>query len=335
VSRRLDVRARPTVLVLTLALAAALAPPAPASAEVVDRIIATVNNQIVTLSDFYVAVPIFVQLNQVPPQVYSSRDGRRMLATRVLQELVNRLLLTQEADRHSLDVERSAVDNYIALISRQMGATVDELEAELRGIGIDFRDFHEYIRYELTKLRVINVMVQVSVSDAEIDALFLERYPEGAVSTAYDVSQILLVPDRDASPEALAEVQRFAEELRQRLLRGEDFEALASEHSQGPARARGGHMGVFQRGQLPEEFESVAYNLLPGEISEVFRTRFGFHIVRLNDRVEESVAAVDDIREEIYRDLQQRKQQHEVERFMAQLHSDNIVIINFNPAELY
>jgi parvulin-like peptidyl-prolyl isomerase len=318
-----------------LTLLVGLALPAPASPEVVDRIIATVNDRIVTLSDFYVAVPIFVQLNQVPPQVYATPDGRRALATRVLQELVNRDLLDQQAREHHLEVERNAVDNYIGLISRQMGVSVDELEAELRAIGIDFRDFHDYIRYELTKLRVINVMVQVSVSDAEVDAVFMERYPDGASTTSYDLSQILLVPERDATEEQIEALYRLAEDLRQRLLQGEDFATLAGEYSQGPARSRGGHMGVFQRGQLPQEFEAVAYNLLPGELSEVFRTRFGLHLVRLNERLEESSAAVDELREGIFRELQQRKQAEEVDRFMAQLHADNIVIINFNPAELY
>lgn len=316
-------------------VALALLAPVSVSADVVDRIIATVNDDVITLSDFYVAVPIFVQLNQVPPSAYATRDGRRALANRVLQELVNRELLDQQANQHELQVENDAVDNYIGLISRQMGATVDELQAQLASVGVDFTDFHEFIRYELTKLRVINVMVSVSVSDAEVDAVFLERYPEGAVTVHYDLSQILLVPPRDASEADLEALGQQAADLRQQLLDGADFAALATEYSQGPSRARGGHMGVFQPGQLPEEFEARAYNLLPGELGEPFRTRFGWHIVRLNDRFEESTVDVDEIREEIYRELQQREQAEEVDRYMAQLHADNIVVVNFNPAELY
>lgn len=312
-----------------------LATPSLASAEIVDRIIATVNGQVVTLSDFYTAVPIFIQLNQVPASIYATGEGRRALAERVLQELVNRELLHQQAEQHELEVETDAVDNYIGLISRQMGATVDELEGRLGAEGIEFTDFHQFIRFELTKLRVINVMVSVSVSDAEVDAAFTERYPDGAVRQVYDVSQILLVPGRDTSDERLDQIRQAAEDLRNQVVGGADFEALASEHSQGPSRRRGGHMGNFERGQLPAEFEAVAYNLLPGEVSDVFQTRFGFHIVRLNDRWEESTVELDEIREEIYRELQQDKQSREVERYLAQLHEDSIIVIQYNPVELY
>ena len=306
-------------------------------AEVVDRIIATVNDDVITLSDFYTAVPIFLQLNQVRPAALASQEGRRMIAARVMQELVNRALLDQEASQHELQVEREAVQGFVERMARQSGTTIDELRDQLRLAEIRYEDFYEYIRLELTKLRVINVMVSagISVSDDEVDTEFLERYPDGAAEIHYDISQILLTYPHGASEEERAEVRAAADDLRRQLVGGAEFETLAEEHSQDPSRRRGGHMGSYTRGQLPQAFEAHALNLLTGQISEVFETRLGIHIVKLNELWEESTIDVDEIRDQIYRELQQDKTNRELERFMAQLHEDSLVQILFDPTTLF
>ena len=308
-----------------------------ARAEIVDRIIATVNDEVITLSDFYTAVPIFLQLNQVRPAALASPDGQRMIAARVMQELVNRTLLDQEANKHELQVERAAVEGFVERMARQSGTTMEELRTQLRTAGITYEDFYEYLRLELTKLRVVNVMVSagISVSDDEIDAEFVERYPDGAAEIHYDVSQILLTYPHGATEDDRAEVRAHAEDIRRQLVEGAEFEALAEEHSQDPSRRRGGHMGSYTRGQLPQAFEAQALNLLNGQLSEVFETRLGLHIVRLNNLWEESTIDVDAIREEIYRELQQEKTNRELERFMAQLHEDSVVQVLFDPTSLF
>jgi parvulin-like peptidyl-prolyl isomerase len=309
----------------------------PARSEVVDRIIATVNGEVITLSDFYMTAAIFLQLNQVPSAAMASDDGRQRIANRILQELVNRELLDQQAEQHSLQVETSAVDDYITLISQQTGSTVDQLRERLEDEGIAYGDFHEYIRFELTKLRVVNVMVTsgITVSDAEVDALFREHYPESAAEIHYDLSQIVIQPPRGGTDEAIEAARATAEEIRGRAVAGEDFAELAQAHSDDATRRDGGHMGSFRQGQLPAAFEGQILGLSSGAISEVFQTRFGFHIVRMNDRWEESSIDVDAAREEIYREIQLSKQNREVERYMAQLHDESIVQILFEPAELY
>ncbi len=326
--------------VLTMALLAAFSISASArtvEAEIVDRIVASVNDDVITLSDFYTAVPIFIQLNQINPAALGSVEGRRLIATRVMQELVNRCLLDQEANQHELQVERSAVDGFIERMAQQSGLSSEDLRMQLRTAGIRYDDFYEYLRLELTKLRVINVMVSsgVSVSDDEVNAVFTERYPEGAVETHYDVSQILLTLPRDGNEEDTVAAETLASSLIEQLDAGADFAELASEHSTHSSRIEGGHMGTYQRGQLPQDFETVIFGLTPGQYSRVFATRFGLHIVLLHNRWEESTIDVDRIRETIYRELQQEKTNRSLEQFMAGLHDDSIVQIVFDPTTLF
>ncbi|MBN1946304.1 MAG: peptidylprolyl isomerase [Bradymonadales bacterium] len=309
--------------------------PGSATAEIVDRIVATVNGEVITLSDFYIAVPIFVHLNQVPNTQMASRQGRQELAFAVLQELINFHLLDQQARQHELSVEPDVVDQYIDRISSQMETTTPQLRERLAQEGIAFEDFHEYIRMELTKLRVISIMVtsSITVSDAEVNAVFLERYPDTAVEVNLDLSQILLVPPRGGGEEEIEQTRQLARSIRDRIVAGESFEELAQEYSQDASRRRGGQMETIHPNQLPRDFANQVLGLMPGEISEVFQTRLGFHIVRLNRQWESESADVDRLRENIYREIQLSKQSTEIERYLASLHQDSIVQVIFNPVE--
>lgn len=308
-----------------------------ARAEVVDRIIATVNGEVITLSDFYTTIRIFIQMNGVPPQAVSTVDGRRTLAARVMTELINRTMIDQQAERHELQVERSAVEGFITRMAGENNLSVEGLREQLGYANIDYDDFYEYVRYELTKLRVVRVMVTagVSVSDAEIDAVLAERYPDGVTELRYDVSQILIARDRNATEEEAAAARALAESLREQLVGGADFAALAGEHSNDPSRRNGGDMGEFRRGQLPPDFEREALSLAEGELSPVFESRFGYHIVRLNRRWEAPSIDLEAAREEIFAQLQEEKSNREITRYMAQLHDDSIVQILFDPTNLY
>jgi peptidyl-prolyl cis-trans isomerase SurA len=309
----------------------------PAQSEIIDRIIATVNDDVITLSDFYIAVPIFIELNQISPSNFATSQGRQLVASTVFQELVNGRLLEQEAQRRQLQVEAEAVDGFIERMARQNGRTPVQLRDDLDLVGIQYGDFYEYIRIELTKLRVINLLVtsNVTVSDSEVDVVFGESYPSGATQTYYDLSQIRVVPPLTATEEERAVIWTNMNSLLTAIENGDSFETLAENHSHDPSRREGGHMGEFFVGQLPSELETVLLSLEPGEVSSAFETEFGFHIVRLNRLWEAPMTGIDQIREQIYREIQQNKTTIELERLLAQLHEENIINLLWDPTELY
>ena len=309
----------------------------PVQGEIVDRIIATVNDDVITLSDFYIAVPIFIELNQVSSSNFATSQGRQLVASTVFQEMVNGRLLEQEAERRQLQVEAEAVEGFIERMARQNGRTPVQLRDDLNSVGIQYGDFYEYIRIELTKLRVINLLVtsNITVSDSEIDVVFGESYPSGATQTYYDLSQIRVVPPLTSTEEERALMLTNMDSLLDELENGASFETLAESHSHDPSRRAGGHMGEFFVGQLPPELETVLLALEPGEVSSVFETEFGFHIVRLNRLWEAPMAGIDQIREQIYREIQQNKTALELERLLAQLHEENIISVLWDPTQLY
>ena len=80
------------------------------------------------------------------------------------------------------------------------------------------------------------------------------------------------------------EMQALLGDLRRRVLAGEDFSALATEYSEGPTSSKGGDLGFFSRGQMVKEFEDAAFELKPGEVSEIIETEYGFHLIQVYDQ---------------------------------------------------
>jgi peptidyl-prolyl cis-trans isomerase C len=126
------------------------------------------------------------------------------------------------------------------------------------------------------------VMTQdTTISDEEVRAAFEEQAPGQRVRARH----ILLTYPEGAEEAARDSVRALAEELRARAEAGEDFAALAQEHSQDPGSARdGGNLGWFERGRMVQPFEEAAFALAPGEVSEVVETPFGLHIIKVEER---------------------------------------------------
>ena len=126
----------------------------------------------------------------------------------------------------------------------------------------------------------------------EVDTLFTDEelrqiYEEQAAGVEVRARHILLSLDPGADAAATDSVMEFANGLRERILAGEDFDALAGEFSQDPGTAtQGGDLGTFRRGQMVPAFDSAAFTLAPGEVSGPVRTNFGVHILRVDERAE-------------------------------------------------
>ena len=106
------------------------------------------------------------------------------------------------------------------------------------------------------------------------------------------------------------------------IVAGADFGDMAREHSQGPSGPSGGDLGVFGRGQMVAEFEAVAFDLAVGEVSEVFETAFGFHIVQVTDRIEAVTIGFDEAEPRIVEFLLERGRNEAAGRYVAELRAD-------------
>lgn len=249
---------------------------------VVDEIIAKVDNYIVLKSDLE-----STYLNYLANGNPATPDAK----CRILAQLVSQKLMVAKAELDSVIVTDEEVDNNLnrrmQMILSQYGGSAEQLE-EYYGKSID--EFKSDIRDQIKEQLVVQRMQETITSDIKVTPAevkrFFNRIPQDSLpyfSTEVEVAQIVKIPK--VGHEQIEEAKRKLNDIRDRILNGESFEALAKEYSQDPGSAKfGGNLGFAKRGVMAPEFEAAALKLKPNEISKPFETQFGVHIVQLLER---------------------------------------------------
>jgi len=278
-------RAR-TALALAGALWAA-AGPAPAQqqkpAEVLDRIVAVVNNEVITRGDLnqrYHAATL--QLKQqgtpLPP--------RAALEKQILDRLITDSVQLQLARETGLRVDDSELDRAIQRIAQENKLSLEALRATLEKDGVPFHRFREDIRNEivLARLRQREVDNRIVVSDGEIESFINAQQGLAGRGEQYNLSHILVTVPENAGPEQIQARRSRAEQALQQLATGADFRQVAAAFSDAPDALQGGAMGWRDGARLPALFLDALKTLQPGAASPLLRSANGFHIIRLNER---------------------------------------------------
>ncbi|MFT4740977.1 MAG: peptidyl-prolyl cis-trans isomerase SurA [Marivirga sp.] len=252
-----------------------------AQKQVVDEIIAKVDNYIILESDF-----------QIGLKEYLSRGNMLSDESKctVIEGLVINKLLLAKAEIDSVVVEESQIDaqldSRLSMMVNQIGS-VEKIE-EYYGKSLD--EFKVEIRDDIKDQMVMSAMQRSITNDIQVTPSevkkFFKNIPRDSLpfySTQVQVGQI--VKDPVMSREMKNNVKARLNGLRERILDGEDFEKVAKLYSQEPAaKSTGGNLGFFKRGELAPEYEATALRLKNGEISKPIETDFGFHIIQLIDR---------------------------------------------------
>jgi peptidyl-prolyl cis-trans isomerase D len=182
----------------------------------------------------------------------------------------------------------------------------EQIEAYYREHSDDFV-VPERVRLAYVRLSADRLAQSIEVDEAELEAEYEARQAALKAEEQRRARHILIQVPEDADEEAVAEARQEAEKLLERIREGADFAELAREYSDDPGSAsQGGDLGFFARGVMAPAFEKSVFSLQPGEVSDVVRTPFGFHIIKLVDIRAGEVPSLDEMREELTADLKQR-----------------------------
>ncbi|MEM6361986.1 MAG: peptidylprolyl isomerase [Bacteroidota bacterium] len=248
---------------------------------IIDQIIGKVDNYIVLQSDLEKAHAAYLASGN--PVASNSK-------CQLFAQLISGKLMVAKAEIDSVIVTDIEVDNNLdrrmQLILSQYGGSESQLE-EYYGKSIDQikGDIRDEIKEQLVVSRMQETIIaDIKVTPAEVRR-FYNRIPKDSLpffSTEVEVGQIVKIPEVGGTQKEALKIE--LRKIRDKILAGEDFEALAKEYSQGPSARYGGNLGFTQRGMMASEFEAAALQLRPGEISSPFETQFGIHIVQLLER---------------------------------------------------
>jgi len=248
-----------------------------ADTAMIDRILATVNGDIITLSEFGRFKALMYMGS---PEKPAGREADREL----LNSLIEKKLLLQEAKRLEVEVKGKEVEDALEDMLKRNNINVKTLREELAKQGATVEDYKILLKEELMQSHVVGRQVhsKISITDKDVEDYYRKNMQSGEKKgPRVRIQQILLLLPRDASPGKAGEVERSAADVHQKLVAGDSFEELAAMYSEGAEAKTGGDLGYFHKGELMPEIEKVAFDLKEGEVSPVIKTALGFHIIKV------------------------------------------------------
>lgn len=245
-SRTLPARRAARLLVLAALCATALAVAAqtrpPASTKPLDRIVAVVNDEVITSAELQARVQIAEQ--QLRRQKINP-PARDVLTRQVLERMIVDRAQLQLAKETGVRVDDATVNATIARIAEQNGATLPVFRERLEREGVSFARFREDVRDDITmaRLRDREVDSRIQIAEGEIDNFLAAQAGVEAGATEYNIAQILLRVPEAVSAQRIDEIRKRAEDLLAQLKAGADFARLAASFSAGPEALSGGELG--------------------------------------------------------------------------------------------
>jgi peptidyl-prolyl cis-trans isomerase C len=266
------------------------------------------------------------EISMVMQNIAGQMGGRdkvqdeKQLVEMATQRLVEQKLLSQEAARIGIEPNELRVTQMAQAIERQAGGR-ETLDASLEQMGSNFDQVMEMIR-EMDMVRSLieqKISPTIQVSDEDV-ALFYADHPEMFKNDAQvHARHIITAAGADADADTVAKARAKAETARERALAGEDFAELARELSEGPSAPKGGDLGFFSRDQMVPAFADAAFALEPGQISEVVRTGFGFHVIKVEEKRPAGTLPLDEVSDDLQTLLVQQRTGEEVGKMVEAL----------------
>lgn len=256
---------------------------APATAGVVERVIAVLDGEPYTLSNFREYAKS--QMGRDFPTGDLDRLGNE--DQQVLEQFITEKLLAAEVKLAGIKVGDEDVDQYIGEIREKNKISQSELAEALKREGVTVEKYRASIRAEIEKGEIINRQVRkrVNITSEDVERYYRLNQKKYTTDDRVQLRHILLSLPEKASPGQEMAAMAKAAEIRKRAQAGEDFAKLAQSYSEGAGSSEGGDIGWVTRGSLVKEIEEIAFGKLStGEVSQPVRTSVGVHIIKLERR---------------------------------------------------
>ena len=283
-----------------------------AAAEVTDRIVAVVNDDVITLSELNRAFEPYAKNIE---DTYKGNDKSSMLRqtqAAFLQRMIDQMLIEQEAKKAGTGFAAIKDEEVMGVINNMLAknnATMETYLKKLAAEGKTLEAVKKDIKGQLLRMRLLRREVQskILVTDQEIGEYYDKHRQDYEGKEAVHIKLILLPLPAGANKATRERVSEQARQLHARILKGESFEVLAAQYSQGPAAAQGGDIGFVERGVILPEVEQAAFSLPVGQTSDVIETETGFQMIAVVDKRGAGLKPIKVVREEIKSSIEEDK----------------------------
>ena len=313
---------------LSLAVLSLLAVAGAVPAEVVERVVAKVNGDIVTLSEFQARQVAAVQAAGITTESGVEKFLRENNA-RILQEAVDDLLLIQKAADEGMRLRPEYVKEIVDGIKKENNiASDDELQQQLRREGMSLDELKRNIERSVLRRQLLSRELEskVGVEEPEVRAYYEAHRADYDRPGSLNLQEIVVKTQSGS--------MALAKDLVRRARAGEDFAALARSYSSSPTKAAGGDLGRISRGDLTPDIEKAAFALPVGGVSDPLPTPDGFRILKVLEKAEGAQVPYEDVKAEILKRLAAEKAAREYEGYLEGLRKEAIIDIRVREVPL-
>lgn len=325
-----------------------------ACAQVVEEIVARVNSQIITSSEFARSKD---QLKDDVKQ-QDSANADKLFSQRekdILRDLIDQQLLLEKAKDLGITGDTELIKRLDQMRKDMKLETMEELEKAATSQGISYEDFKQNMRNQIITQKVIGEEVgsHLNITTDEQQQYYDAHKNEMEQPESIRLSEILIAPEKPAvnpadksapgqpgqdagtdeaakqaaDAAALTAAENKANELVKQIRAGANFEDVARKNSSGPSAAQGGDLGVFKRGTLAKELEDRTFAMKAGEVTDAIRTKQGYVILKVTDHQMAGIPPLKDISQKIQDALYYEKLQPALRAYLTKLREEAYIDI--------
>ena len=244
-----------------------------------------------------------------------------VIQQQALDWLIANTLLKQEVQKYMIEVKDEEVESAIEIVKKRFPSE-EQFLAALQEENITMRKFKENIVLDLKVQKLLEEQVVFQASDVTSEDA--KEYYEQNSSKFEEpggahARQILVRVNNNATEAEQKKARKKIESVKAKLNQGQSFEELAKTYSEGPSASRGGNLGYFSRGDMVKEVDEAVFSMNPGDISDIVRTEFGFHLIKLEDFKESKKIPFERVENDIKNYLIQIKSQEQFDKFIKKL----------------
>jgi peptidyl-prolyl cis-trans isomerase SurA len=319
--------------IAVLALVGLAAVLVPASGQVVEEIVAVVNDDVITLSQYKEQFDATVQQLRSTFQGEEYEKQYQMLKNEMLNMMITDLLLMQQSKEKNINVSeqvKMAIDN----IKKENNIeSDDDLKRGLQQQGLDYGQWVKQLEDNMLKQATVYSEVDrtIVLDDSEIVGYYKLHPAEFTDPEEYRVRAIYLSTE-GKTPEALEEARKL---ISGKVKAGEPFNALAKEYSDGPAKEAEGDLGRFRKGELDKTLEQSVARLKAGETGDWIETKNGWYLLKLEEKKDSRLKTFEEVKKDVEERLYTEKKQKKLEEYLKTLREKSYIkILKPNPLDL-
>jgi peptidyl-prolyl cis-trans isomerase SurA len=304
----------------------------PDSGKTVEEIIARVNNEIITRSEYEKArqtadedARAECQNRCTPEQLKTDIDDREK---HTLRDLIDQSLLVQRGKDMGISVEADVIKRLDSIRIDNKLASMEELEKAVASQGMNYEDFKNNIRNGLLTQKVISNEVgsHINISDDEVNKYY-EAHKTEFIRPEQVALREIVVSTEGKKPEDLPDLKKKAETALKRVQDGEDFGEIAKRLSDGSTKTQGGFLGVYKRGELSKELEDKVFKMKRNDLTEVMETKQGFLVLQVLEHYDEGEQSLAKVKNEIMEKLYGQRMEPAMREYLKTLREQSYVVI--------